>query len=197
MSDSTPIMEFTSHIDGKNAKVAIWPDRIEWTRHSGAASTTGRWTAATFTLGASLLATGVKGKKDTNVIPIKMVQGVSTHRKGMRYTAVVVMTASDSVEFHVHSKQAEEAKSTIMRLMLERPEITTAPATPATPAAPAAPAAAAAAPTAVSPVSPPPTAEAKQTDVADQLRTLGELHQSGLLTDEEFAAKRAALVEKL
>jgi hypothetical protein len=175
MSDSAPIMEFTSHIDGKNAQVAIWPDRIEWTRHSGAAAATGRWTAAVATAGISLLKTGVKGKKETNVIPIKMVQGVTTHRKGMRYTAVVVATASDSVEFHVHSKQAEEAKSTILRLMLEGPEI----------AAP------------VSPAPQPPAAEAAQPDVADQLRTLGELHQSGLLTDEEFATKRAALVEKL
>jgi Short C-terminal domain len=179
MSDGTPIMEFTSHIDGKNAKVAIWPDRIEWTRHSGAAAATGRWSAAVMTVGISLLKTGVKGHKETNVIPIKMVQGVTTHRKGMRYTAVVVATASDSVEFHVHSKQAEEAKSTILRLMLEGPEIT------------------APAPTSPPPPPQPPAPEDGQPDVADQLRTLGELHQSGLLTDEEFATKRTALVDKL
>ena len=32
---------------------------------------------------------------------------------------------------------------------------------------------------------------------AEQLKKLAELHQSGLLTDEEFAAKRAVIVEKL
>lgn len=32
---------------------------------------------------------------------------------------------------------------------------------------------------------------------AEQLKKLADLHQSGLLTDEEFAAKRAVLVEKL
>lgn len=27
-----PLMQFTSHIDGKNAKVEIYRDRIEWSR---------------------------------------------------------------------------------------------------------------------------------------------------------------------
>ena len=34
-------------------------------------------------------------------------------------------------------------------------------------------------------------------DPAEQLKKLADLHQSGLLTDEEFAAKRAAIVDKL
>ena len=34
-------------------------------------------------------------------------------------------------------------------------------------------------------------------DPAERLRKLADLHQSGLLTDEEFAAKRAAIVDKL
>jgi hypothetical protein len=32
---------------------------------------------------------------------------------------------------------------------------------------------------------------------ADQLRQLSELHEAGLLTDEEFAAKRAAVIDRL
>jgi hypothetical protein len=32
---------------------------------------------------------------------------------------------------------------------------------------------------------------------ADQLRQLSELHAAGLLTDEEFAAKRAAVIDRL
>jgi hypothetical protein len=27
---TAPLMEFTSHIEGRNAKVAIYDDRIEW-----------------------------------------------------------------------------------------------------------------------------------------------------------------------
>jgi hypothetical protein len=34
-------------------------------------------------------------------------------------------------------------------------------------------------------------------DPAEHLKKLADLHQSGLLTDEEFAAKRAAIVDKL
>lgn len=34
-------------------------------------------------------------------------------------------------------------------------------------------------------------------DPAEQLKKLADLHQSGLLSDEEFAAKRAALVDRL
>ena len=34
-------------------------------------------------------------------------------------------------------------------------------------------------------------------DPAEQLKKLADLHQSGLLTDEEFAAKRTAIVERL
>lgn len=34
-------------------------------------------------------------------------------------------------------------------------------------------------------------------DVAERIRTLGELHQAGLLTDEEFRAKKAELLSRL
>ncbi len=34
-------------------------------------------------------------------------------------------------------------------------------------------------------------------DPAEQLKKLADLHQSGLLTDEEFAAKRAVIVDKI
>ncbi len=43
----------------------------------------------------------------------------------------------------------------------------------------------------------PNTAPASTTDPAEQLKKLADLHQSGLLTDEEFATKRAALIDKL
>jgi hypothetical protein len=36
-----------------------------------------------------------------------------------------------------------------------------------------------------------------QVDPAEQLRKLSDLHQSGLLTDEEFAAKRAVVIDRL
>ena len=33
-SPNSPISEFTSHIDGRNATVSIYPDRIEWRKKS-------------------------------------------------------------------------------------------------------------------------------------------------------------------
>ncbi len=46
---------------------------------------------------------------------------------------------------------------------------------------------------------PPPAATppAPEADPAEQLKKLADLHRSGLLTDEEFAAKRPAIVDKL
>ena len=127
-------------------------------------------------MGLSLLKTGVQGRKDTNVIPVRLIQGVTTRRAGLRYTAVVVTTGADSVEFHVSSSEADAAKSTITRLMIGEPATSSPP--PVVPVADSLP-----------PV--------PQPDVADQLRKLAGLHESGLITDEEFATKRAALIEKL
>jgi putative oligomerization/nucleic acid binding protein len=41
---------------------------------------------------------------------------------------------------------------------------------------------------------PPPAPAASQTDVIAQLEQLGRLHESGVLTDEEFAAQKAKLL---
>jgi len=174
MVETAPLLKLTSHTDGKNAKVEIYSDRIEWAQGSGAAAAAGRWSAAYLTVGLSLLKTGVSGKKDTNVLPIKLIQGVTTRRAGLRYTAVVVATAADSIEFFVSSDEAEQAKSLITRLMIGEPP---------TPIG------------ATQPLPPPPVSS--QADPAEQLRKLADLHQSGLLTDEEFASKRTALIEKL
>lgn len=45
--------------------------------------------------------------------------------------------------------------------------------------------------------SPAPTPAAADADPAERLKKLADLHQSGLLTDEEWAAKRAAIVDQL
>jgi len=41
---------------------------------------------------------------------------------------------------------------------------------------------------------PPPAAAPSQADVIEQLKQLGELHASGILTDDEFAAQKAKLL---
>jgi len=65
-----PLIEFGSHVAGANAKVAIYPDRIEWGQRSLRAP--GGATGALLTGGLSLLAT--HSRRDTNMIPIRMIQ---------------------------------------------------------------------------------------------------------------------------
>jgi len=88
-------MEFTSHVAGRNAKVAIYPDRIDWSR------------------------TGLKAwgsRKDTNFIPIRQIQGVTTHKAGLGYTTVRVAAAGDATEFRVTKREAEQVRSTLLQL---------------------------------------------------------------------------------
>jgi hypothetical protein len=148
MGMSEPLMEFRSHIEGRNAKVAIYEDRIEWGRER--ATLTGM-------------------RRDTNMVPVRQIQGVTTHRAGMLYTVVKVATSADVVEMRVTKAQAGEIKATLTRLMLGG----------GVPPAPAAPA------------SPPTPASAS---VADELAKLVQLRDAGALTDEEFAAQKARLL---
>lgn len=41
---------------------------------------------------------------------------------------------------------------------------------------------------------PPPTAAPAEDNTLDQLTKLGQLHESGVLTDEEFAAQKAKIL---
>jgi hypothetical protein len=94
---SEPLMEFMSHIEGRNAKVAIYDDRIEWGRQR-------------------VTLTGMR--RDTNMVPVRQIQGVTTHRAGMLYTVVKVATSADVIEMRVTKAQAGEIKATLTRLML-------------------------------------------------------------------------------
>jgi hypothetical protein len=162
---SGSLMEFTSHVEGRNAKVAIYEDRIEWGRTGW--HPPGGVTGAVLTGGMSLALPGKR--KDTNMIPVRQIQGVTTHRAGLRYTVVKVATAADVVEFHVSKAQAEEAKSLITRLMLGGGR----------PAAPFRP----------------PTAESvPSVSVADELAKLMQLRDVGALTEQEFTAQKARLL---
>jgi hypothetical protein len=140
--------------------VAIYEDRIEWGRSSWHAP--GGATAAVLTSGMSLAFSGKR--RDTNMIPIRQIQGVTTHRAGLWYTVVKVATAADTVEFHVSKPQAEAAKTLITRLMLGG----SAPVPAGGPAVPA--------------------------SVADELAKLVHLRDIGALSDEEFAAQKARLL---
>jgi hypothetical protein len=97
--------------------------------------------------------------------------------RGVARTAVVAGTAS-AVSGRVQRRQAEKFADRDAAIYAQRQQAyaqQTAPSYPPPPAAPAAPA-------------------AGGPDVIEQLTKLGELHQSGVLTDDEFAAQKAKLL---
>lgn len=166
---SDPLMTFKSHISGKNADVAIFNDRIEWGREGRFSG--GKAGLAVMTGGLSLAAkagrTSSKGA-GTEMIPIRSISSVTTKKDGLRFWAVSIVTSGNTIDMRVTKEEADQAKGLLTQLML-------APASPAPVAAPA------------------PAAPAEP-DSMDQLKKLAELHQAGVLTDEEFAAKKAQLL---
>ena len=167
---------FTSHIMGKNAKVSIYTDRVEWAVARGVSGA--KVTAGIMTGGLSMLATGVKnGKAGTEMIPIKSISSVTTKRDGLINSYVSVITAGNTIDFRVSHKEAEIVKSTLTQLMIGG---VPAPVTPE-PAPPA-------------PVSVPPT---PQPDVAAQLQQLASLRDAGILTEDEFAAKKTEILARM
>ena len=120
-------MQFRSRVAGSNVQVHIYPDRIEWRRTGYKPA--GGVTAAMLTGGLSL---ALPGRKDSNMIPIRMIQGVTTHRSGLSWTLVKVATAGDITEFKVSRGQAEDIKATLLRLM--QASYKTVPVAPTAPA---------------------------------------------------------------
>lgn len=109
---SEALLEFTSHVAGKNAKVSVFPDRLEWVREGSAAA---RWTKASLTLGASLLA---GRKEEREVIPVRQITNVSMKRDGLMNSKVAVTSAGGSVEFRVSHAEAKELQETLSGLMV-------------------------------------------------------------------------------
>jgi hypothetical protein len=168
MAAETPLYSFTSHISGKNAKVSIYPDRIEWERPRGISG--GKITAGVLTGGLSVLATGVKnGKTGSEMIPVKNISSVATKRDGMLNTIVSVITSGNTIDFRVSHAEAKQIRETLNQLILGG----------------------GAAPTAAAPVA------AAGPDITAQLTQLADLRDKGILTNEEFDTKKAELLSRL
>ncbi|MGX9346581.1 SHOCT domain-containing protein [Microbacterium sp. KNMS] len=175
-----PILELVSHIDGKNAKVRLWPNRLEWERPRGLSA--GKITAGALTGGMSLLATGVKGGKDEHdMVLLEHVTNVNSRKDGLMYYAVEVQTASggavNSITFRVSKDEAAQFRAAILDAMeeLKARRDTRVVVEHAAPAAP----------------------DTGAPDIAGQLQRLASLRDAGILTDEEFGAKKAELLKRL
>lgn len=106
-----PLYEFVSHTSGKNAKVAVYQDRIEWKK---VGSKVGHATKATMTMGLSLL--GGK-KEESEMIPMRAISHVSSKRDGLMNSKVIVTTSGGNVEFRVSHSEAGKVKLAIMNAM--------------------------------------------------------------------------------
>ena len=171
--EANAFFTFTSHIDGKNAKVAVYQDRIEWVRPRGVSG--GKLTAGIMTAGVSFLATGFKnGKSGTEMIPVKSMSSVTTSRDGLLNTKVSVITSGNTVDFRVSHAEAAKVKEVLTQLILGTHPSQTEPASRTVP-----------------PVAAP------QSDVMSQLTKLGELRAAGVLNDIEFETKKSELLGRL
>lgn len=103
------LMTVTSHIGGKNATVAIYPDRIEWDRK-------GRITA-TRALGGALLTGSLRKGGSTEMIPMRAITSVTTKKDGLTQWAVSVIAPGNTVDMRVSKAEAEEMRALILRLM--------------------------------------------------------------------------------
>jgi hypothetical protein len=110
------------------------------------------------------------GPEDLEVIPMKSVSSVQV-RRGAWYHDVTVFASGNTIVMPMDAADAEQVRAVVMEQVLRG-------SSPA-PAAPAAP--------------PPPAGDA----VIEQIRKLGELRDAGLLTPEEFEAKKADLLGRL
>ncbi|WP_138443431.1 hypothetical protein [Sinomonas susongensis] len=120
--ETEAVLTFTSHIEGKNAKVHVYRDRIEWgkNRHviNRAAGQAGRAVLAGSTFGLSLLGGGVSKVASPDMIPMRQITGVTTKRDGLINSKVCVITSGDTIEFRVSHGDAANIKNVISQLML-------------------------------------------------------------------------------
>lgn len=129
MSES-PLLELTSHIGGKNAKVRVFADRLEWER--GKSMSGGKVTAGILTAGLSLAATGLRTRKGAGVevIPIRQVTSVTSRRDSVLNDSVSVVAAGNTVDFRVSRSEGERLRSLLLDL-INRAHAPAAPTGPA------------------------------------------------------------------
>jgi Short C-terminal domain len=108
-------------------------------------------------------------KQDTEVTPIRSVSSVQAKKDGFTFTKVTVYASGNNIEFKFRHDDAQKFKDAVMELIL---------------------------PASVQPVAPTPDAPAAS-DHAEQIKKLGDLRGAGLLTPEEFEAKKAEILDRM
>jgi len=94
-----PLMTFKSHIDGKNAEVAIYANRIEY----------------------EVKRALTKRTRESEVIPIKAISSVTQKRDGVLWHKVSVICSGNTVDFRCDQALAKSAKKLLTDLILGNP----------------------------------------------------------------------------
>lgn len=142
MSADAPLLEITSHIDGKNAKVRVYPDRVEWDKAGKVSGA--KVTAGILTAGASFAATGARSRRGagSDMLLMDAIQGVTTRRDTVLNDVVVLHSSSGVIEMRCSKKEAASMKELILavkRGAYSQP-VSTQPASPPPPVQPSWPA---------------------------------------------------------
>ena len=114
--ETKSLLEFTSHIDGKNATVQIFADRVEYTKPGRVTLT--RLAGASVTLGKTLVGSGIRTGGEAEMIPIKSISSVITAKDGLRYHKVVITASNAEIEFRVDKAVADAVKALVSELIL-------------------------------------------------------------------------------
>ncbi|WFE47621.1 hypothetical protein [Verrucosispora sp. WMMD1129] len=116
-----PLARFESRVAGRNARVAVWPDRIEW-------SQPGRTKVANvllviltvYTIGISLLFRACRPRfkeQGRQMLAMRAVQSVAAQRDGL-HTAVAVVAGASTISFRVPHDAAPQIEALIRDLVL-------------------------------------------------------------------------------
>lgn len=108
MTDDKPLMQFTSHISGKNARVKLWPDRVEWDQEGKVSI------GKVMMLG---MAGGFRKRGSNDIIMIRSVTGVTMRRSSLLNNEVVVSTPAGTVEFRCSPGEAETFRRQLLALI--------------------------------------------------------------------------------
>lgn len=114
---AAPVYSFTSHIDGRNARVNVYPTHIEWAKpQTGVVGLVLLGLLALCTCGLSLIAKAARPRlrPETASILLRTVTGVSTNGDGM-HTAVTITAPGIVIVGRMGADQAEAVKAFILQ----------------------------------------------------------------------------------
>lgn len=104
MGPLAPLAQFESHVAGRNARVTVWPDRIEWAQPGRTkVANVLLIILAVYTAAISLLFRACRprfAEQGRQMLAMKAVQSVASQRDGL-HTAVVVSAGANAIAFRV------------------------------------------------------------------------------------------------